>query len=91
MEPWGRIGTGIMELVAAVLLLYPKTTAIGAFISIGLMVGAIGAHFIKLGIEVKNDGGLLFIYAVIVLISSITLLIIFRNNVLILLKSFAGK
>ena len=91
MEPWGRIATGIMELVAAVLLLYPKTTAIGAFISIGLMVGAIGAHFIKLGIEVKNDGGLLFIYAVIVLISSITLLIIFRNNVLILLKSFAGK
>jgi hypothetical protein len=29
MEPWGRIGSGVMELIAAILLLYPRTTFIG--------------------------------------------------------------
>ncbi|HRI21551.1 MAG TPA: DoxX family protein, partial [Panacibacter sp.] len=29
MEPWGRIGTGIFELIASILMLYPRTTGIG--------------------------------------------------------------
>lgn len=41
MEPWGRIGTGVLELIASVLILFPKTTAWGALIAIGLMGGAI--------------------------------------------------
>jgi uncharacterized membrane protein YphA (DoxX/SURF4 family) len=44
MEPWGRIGTGTLELIASVLILFPKTTWIGALLAIGLMSGAIWFH-----------------------------------------------
>ena len=57
MEPWGRIGTGILELISSILILYPKTTFFGSVLAIGLMLGAIGAHVTKLGFAVKNDGG----------------------------------
>lgn len=80
MEPWGRIATGVMELIASILILYPGTTFIGAVIAIGLMIGAIGAHLIKLGIEVMNDGGQLFIYAGLVLISAILLAFMHRQD-----------
>lgn len=80
MEPWGRIATGIMELVASILILIPRTTFFGAVLAVGLMLGAIGAHMVNLGIEVKNDGGQLFIYALVVLISSAILAIIYRQD-----------
>jgi uncharacterized membrane protein YphA (DoxX/SURF4 family) len=86
MEPWGRIATGILELVASILILYPKTTFFGSVLALGLMLGAISAHLIKLGIEVKNDGGQLFIYALLVLLSSLLLAIIYRNDGIALLK-----
>lgn len=86
MEPWGRIGTGILELIASILILYPKTTFIGSVLAIGLMIGAIGAHLTKLGIVVKNDGGQLFIYALLVLVSSIILAFIYRNEGISLIK-----
>jgi uncharacterized membrane protein YphA (DoxX/SURF4 family) len=86
MEPCGRIGTGTLELVASILILYPKTTFFGSVLAIGLMAGAIGAHLTKLGIAVKNDGGQLFIYALLVLISSIILAIIYRNDGINLIK-----
>jgi uncharacterized membrane protein YphA (DoxX/SURF4 family) len=60
LEPWGRIGTGIVELIASVLLLTPRTVTIGAIIALGVMSGAIFSHLTKLGIVVMNDGGLLF-------------------------------
>lgn len=66
MEPWGRIGVGVMELIASVLLLISATAWLGAGIALGLMVGAIGMHLTLLGIEVQGDGGQLFIYAIIV-------------------------
>lgn len=78
MEPIGRIGTGIGELVASVLILIPRTTWLGALGAIGLMSGAIFFHFTKLGIAVMNDGGQLFIYACLVLLSALYLLI--RNR-----------
>lgn len=87
MEPWGRIGTGIFELIASILILYPRTTFLGSVLAIGLMLGAIGAHMTKLGIVVKNDGGQLFIYALIVLISSIILVVIYRNDGVTFIKS----
>ena len=87
MEPWGRIGTGIVELMASILILIPRTTFIGALIAIGLMIGAVGAHLVKLGIEVRNDGGQLFIYALLVLISSIILAVMYRQQGVKLLKS----
>jgi len=86
MEPWGRIGTGILELIASILILYPRTTFFGSLLAIGLMLGAIGAHFTKLGIVVKNDGGQLFIYALTVLVSSIILAVIYRNDGITIIK-----
>ena len=82
MEPVGRIGIGIMELIAAILILYQKTTPYGALLAIGLMAGAIFFHITKLGIVVKTDGGQLFVYALIVLLASIALLIIYRLQLL---------
>ena len=74
IEPWGRIGTGVLELVAVILLLVPRTAALGALLAAGLMVGAIGAHLALLGIQVQNDGGLLFGLAVVVLILALVVL-----------------
>jgi uncharacterized membrane protein YphA (DoxX/SURF4 family) len=74
MEPWGRIGTGVAELIASVLLLIPRTTWAGAFLGLVVMSGAIFYHFTSLGIEVQGDGGQLFIYAVLVFISCALLL-----------------
>ena len=69
MEPWGRIGTGVFELIASVLILFPRTTVYGALLGIGLMAGALFFHLTKLDIVVMNDGGQLFIYALLVFIS----------------------
>lgn len=66
MEPWGRYGVGIMELIASILLLITSISWMGALIAIGLMLGAIGMHLTLIGIEVRNDGGQLFLYAIIV-------------------------
>lgn len=79
-EPWGRIGSGVLELVAVALLLYPKTPALGAVLAIGLMLGAIGAHLTRLGIEVQGDGGTLFALAITVLLASLVVLIIRRRD-----------
>lgn len=78
MEPWGRIGTGILELIASILILYPRTTAFGALLAVGLMAGAVFFHLIKLGIAVQGDGGQLFLYALLVLASSLILVIVYR-------------
>lgn len=86
MEPYGRIGIGIMELVASALILFPKTTAIGAALAIGLMAGAVFFHLTKLGIEVMGDGGQLFIYALLVLFAGIGLLIIHRQQIYVIIK-----
>ena len=86
MEPWGRIGTGVRELIAALLLLIPRTTAIGAFLATGLMSGALFFHFTTLGIEVKADGGLLFVYALIVLVCALILLVVHQSQITQLLK-----
>lgn len=70
IEPWGRIGSGIMELIASVLILVPRTTVLGALLAMGIMGGAILSHIFVLGISVQGDGGQLFIYALLVLVSS---------------------
>lgn len=89
MEPWGRIGSGVLELIASILILIPATTAFGAVLAIGLMSGAIFFHLTKLGISVQNDGGLLFIYAFLVFISSSILAFIYRHDLLIVLNKQA--
>ena len=80
LEPWGRIVVGIFELIAAILLLIPRTTLVGAILGIGLMGGAIFSHLTKLGIVVQNDGGELFILALIVFVTCFCLFIIFRKQ-----------
>jgi len=79
-EPWGRIGSGVLELVAVLLLLYPKTPAIGAVLAVGLMLGAVRSHLTKLGIEVQGDKGLLFLLGVIVLVASTIVLLLRRKE-----------
>lgn len=80
-EPWGRIASGVVELVAAVLLLYPSTVTVGAVLSMGVMTGAIATHLAVLGIEVKNDGGLLFGLALFVFTASALVLVIRRAQI----------
>ena len=81
LEPWGRIGSGAVELVAAVLLLVPSTASVGAIIAMGVMAGAIVSHLTVLGIEVKGDGGLLFGLALIVFVGSAIVLAIRRGQI----------
>ena len=80
MEPWGRIGSGVVELIAAILLLHPRTAVFGAILSLGVISGAIISHLTKLGIVVKDDGGLLFALALIVFMGSAAILIIRREQ-----------
>lgn len=70
MEPEGRFATAIAELIASILILIPKTSLVGASIALFIMIGAIATHVSILGVEVMNDGGQLFIYAIIVALAS---------------------
>ncbi|MEM7052641.1 MAG: DoxX family protein [Acidobacteriota bacterium] len=79
-EPWGRLGSGVVELIAGILLLIPRRAVWGALLSAGVIVGAIGAHLTKLGIEVQGDGGLLFILALVVLVGSLVILFLRRSE-----------
>ena len=81
MEPWGRIGSGIVELVAALFLLVPATAPYGAILTMGVMAGAVMSHLTVLGIEVKGDGGLLFALALIALVGSAVVLLIRRAQI----------
>jgi len=90
MEPWGRIGVGVVELIAGVLLLLSATAWIGAGLALGLMVGAIGMHLTLLGIEVQGDGGQLFIYALAVTLCSIFVLIVNKEKIQTLIKRVAN-
>ncbi|MFM9984728.1 MAG: DoxX family protein [Flavobacteriales bacterium] len=82
IEPVGRIGSGIAELVAAILLLIPRFNVYGALLASGTMMGAILSHLTILGVEVMNDGGLLFALALIVLICSGLLLLHYKKEVM---------
>lgn len=86
IEPWGRIGTGMLELIAAVLILINATAWVGAFLGLGLMAGAIVTHLTVLGIEVKGDGGYLFLLAIIVAICCTIVLADNRQRVRVLIN-----
>ncbi len=86
LEPQGRIGSGIAELIAAILLLVPATRAYGALLSIGVISGAIFFHLTKLGIEVQGDGGTLFYLALVVFVCSLLIVVIERDKLLSLIR-----
>ena len=87
MEPWGRYGTGILELIASILILFPNTTLIGAIVGLGLMTGAIYFHLTSLGIYVNGDP-ILFIYALIVFVCCAILIFVHRSR---LVQLFSHK
>ncbi|HEV8396344.1 MAG TPA: hypothetical protein VGQ37_18815 [Vicinamibacterales bacterium] len=80
-EPWGRIGSGVVELIAAILLLVPATTTIGAALALAVIAGAILSHLTVLGIEVQGDGGLLFGLAITVFVASGVILLLRRGEI----------
>lgn len=91
MEPWGRIGTGVIELIASIFILIPRTTWLGAGLGVATMSGAIFFHLTKLGVEVKGDGGQLFIYAIITFFCCSVLLIIEQQKIRQVLASTFSK
>ncbi len=88
MEPWGRIGSGVVELIASILLLIPRTTSFGALLAIGTMSGAIFFHLTKLGIVVMGDGGQLFYMGIAVWVSCAILLFVYKSQIFDLLAKF---
>ncbi len=88
MEPWGRIGVGMLEAVASLLLLFTPTAWLGAGLALGLMAGAIGMHITLLGIEVQGDGGYLFALAMAVALCSAVVLWIDQQKVQTLIEKF---
>ncbi len=88
VEPYGRIGLGVAELVVALLILLPRTRVYGAVMSLGVISGAIFAHLGPLGIEINGDGGKVFYLAVVVFVASLAVLGIHHRE---LLRIFSRK
>ena len=91
VEPWGRIGTGVIELVTGVLLLIPSTAVLGALLGIGLMLGAIASHLLVIGIESKGDGGQLFGLAIIVFACCIVIAFLNKSQIQSYISRFLKK
>ena len=79
-EPWGRIGSGVMELIAAAMLLIPPLVPYGALLTLGTMSGALLSHLTILGIEVEGDGGLLFALALTCFVGASIILVLRRSQ-----------
>ena len=88
MEPYGRIGIGVMELIASILILIPRTIWLGAGLVLGIIGGAIMMHLSQLGVEVNGDSGKLFYMGVLTFILSLIVLFYDRRNVPIIGKMF---
>ena len=81
MEPYGRIGLGIAELIVAVLLLFRKTSVVGAVLGLGVISGALVSHLFVIGIEVQGDKGALFALALIVFVCCLLSLFLRKDDV----------
>src|SRR5712691_6351710 len=88
VEVSGRIGSGIMELIAAVLLLTPRFVWAGAILAMAATGGAIVSHITFLGIEVQGDKGLLFFLAITVFVASIIALFLHRMQIPVFGRKF---
>jgi len=86
LEPYGRIAIGIFELIAAILILIPKTIWIGTLLTLGIISGAIVMHLTNLGIEINGDGGMVFYMAIFVFTLSLVILWMNRKSL-----PFVGK
>jgi len=81
LEPVGRISIGVLELIAGILLLISKTVWAGALLTLGLIGGAIMMHLTQLGVEVQNDGGVLFITAIVTFVLAAIILYLYRKDI----------
>ncbi|TXG39378.1 DoxX family membrane protein [Seonamhaeicola maritimus] len=81
LEPFGRISIGVLELIAGILLLIPKGVWVGATLALGILGGAILMHLTKLGIEINNDEGALFITAVVTFTLSAIILFLYKKDI----------
>lgn len=88
MEPAGRYGSGVAELIASILILIPATSWLGALLGLGVISGAIFFHLTKLGIEVQGDGGYLFVLAVVVFVCCAIIAFISRKQIPMVNKVF---
>jgi len=88
LEPWGRYGSGVVELIAALLLLSSRRCWIGSLLALGVMGGAIMSHLTVLGIVVQNDGGLLFGLALTVAMCSVFTLVLHRHDIPLVSRLF---
>jgi hypothetical protein len=86
IEPFGRIGIGIVELVASILLVFRKTSIFGAILGIGVIAGAIFAHIFIIGIEVQNDKGVLFGLAFVIFVASSLTIYVQKDKFNLLIK-----
>ena len=91
LEPWGRYGSGVVELIAAVLLMSSCYGWLGAMLSLGVMGGAIMSHLTVLGIVVQDDGGLLFGLAITVTACSLITLVLHRRQIPLVAHWFQPK
>jgi uncharacterized membrane protein YphA (DoxX/SURF4 family) len=92
-EPWGRIGSGVVELIASILILVPRTTVFGAILAVGTICGAIFAHLTKLGIKIPavDDHGELFALALAVLVCSVVVLFLHRSQIPVVGQMLFGQ
>lgn len=90
LEPFGRIGIGIVELIAGILILVPKTIWAGATLTMGVLGGAIMMHLTSLGVEVRGDGGVLFTTALVTFSLATVVLWLYREQIPILGKKFSA-
>ena len=88
LEPYGRIGTGVLELIIALMLLFKRFSLIGAILGLGVIMGAIFSHIFVLGIEVENDGGLLFGLAILVFMLCLVSIFIQKDKLIELSRHF---
>ena len=92
-EPWGRIGSGVVELIASVLLLIPRTAAFGALLVFGTACGAIFAHLTKLGLTLPpvDDHGELFGLAITIFLGSLVILYLRRTEIPVVGRSLFSQ
>src|SRR5713101_8945788 len=81
LEPWGRYGSGVAELIAALLLLTPRFAWAGALLALGVISGALVSHLTVLGLMVRDDGGLPFGLAIAVFVTSAVTAFLHRRQI----------
>ena len=86
-----RLGVAILEIIASVLVLIPRTRVLGAFLALGTMSGAIFFHLTRLGVALTpvGDNGELFALAVLVTLFAAAILLMHRQELPALVRRFA--